>query len=57
MMKYNDWLCKFNEIWKNKESHLAHNIKFIAGKLKTKTKKMAEYGEDLLGLGILSVPE
>jgi len=32
MMEYNNWLHKFNEIWKNKKVILLLTSKFIPGK-------------------------
>jgi len=39
MIEYDDWLHKFNEIWKNKKAILPRTIRYIAGQSKTKTKK------------------
>ena len=39
IMEYNDWLCKFNEIWKNKRSQLAKDIKIHCRQIKNKNKE------------------
>ncbi len=60
IMEYDDWLCKFNEIWKNKKSSkLAKDIKIHCRQIKNKNKekKMAEYWEDSLDVRMLSVPK
>ena len=60
IMEYNDWLCKFHEIQKNKRSSkLAKDIKIHCRQIKNKNKekRMAEYQEDSLNVGMLSVPK
>jgi len=59
MREYDNWHRKFTEIWKNKNCHLSHDIKLFCRQLDNSNKekkKLEDYGEDSLDLGMLSVP-